>query len=35
MIEQDSTELSAEETIFEIDIEEMEQMASPGVVMAD
>jgi hypothetical protein len=35
MAEKDSTELEVEEISFEIEIEEMEQIASPGAMMSD
>ena len=35
MLEQDNTEIEVEEVSFEIEIEEMEQLISPGVCMSD
>ena len=35
MLEQNNNELETAEAVFEIEIEEMERMASPGVVIAD
>ena len=35
MIEENNTELEVEESNFEIEIEEMEQVASPGVIVSD
>lgn len=35
MTEENKTEVETEETNFEIEIEEMEQIASPGAMMSD
>ena len=35
MIEKDNAELEVEETSFEIEIEEMEQVSTPGIAMGD
>ena len=35
MVEKENVELEVEEVVFEIGIEELEQMSSPGALMGD